>query len=355
MSTAVPLYPHRVTQQVELTLSEFDDPLSDESVRVSGPPEGQAGAEAMGPRVYSLASAVDTWKRLSFKIEARLPPAQLEWVLPPGVKPSQATRLIALLTCPTTKVRRGIQLKYSPSGIWRGEAIISRGDVAHRVFLLPQLLLTVDLDGSKNGTFASKRAALIGTGERVRIELKPSAASFISSVEVYWEDFESSQNQWRRAHADDVFHLSIEEGPVVYLNSRYHELRDILESTAKRGPQAAQRELTAALIAHPVLVQLSSIALLAVEFDEISQTASAPGGWRGELLETLLPELYPGLPSIEAGIRRVAEDTRDSFALAEVLSRLGTCVQRMISTHQAIETAIRAFEATRNERESDAD
>jgi hypothetical protein len=311
MSATLSLYPHRVSEKIALTLSSFEDALSERLVVVSGPPTSDTttGYGPTGP-VYSLTSGADSWKRLAFSIEARLPPEQLQWILPLGVDPLEVTRLVVLITCPSTKIRRGIHLKSSSTGIWKGEAVLSREDVSQRVFFTPQLLLTKDLKApvATNGGYASKRAALLGSGERVRLELNPSASVVTSSVEVLWEDFESSSNDWRRGHAHDVFDLSIEDRPVVYLNSQYHELRDILESTSKRGPQAAQRELTAALIAHPVLVQLSSIALLAVEFDELTQTATMPSGWQGDLLEILLPSLYPGLASTEAVLRRIAED-----------------------------------------------
>lgn len=358
MSATISLYPHRVSEQIALTLSSFEDALSERPIVVSGPPISSTATsyEATSP-VYSLTTGADSWKRLAFSIEARLPPEQLQWILPPGVKPSEVTRLVVLITCPSTKVRRGIHLKSSSAGMWRGETVLSREDVGQRVLFTPQLLLTRDLEAPRitNGAYASKRAALLGSGERVRLELNPSSSVVTSSVEVLWEDFESSSNDWRRGHAHDVFGLSIEDRPVVYLNSRYHELRDILESTSKRGPQAAQRELTAALIAHPVLIQLSSIALLAVEFDELTQTATMPSGWRGDLLEVLLPSLYPGLASTEAALRRIGEDTRDPFTVADLFARLGSCTQRMISTHEAVETAIRAFEGTREGKDFDAE
>jgi hypothetical protein len=358
MTATIPLYPHRVSQQLRLRLSSFDDLLSDEPVQVSGPStrsKDQDGDEAVGLPSYSIISGAAEWRRLGFRIEVQLSPEQIQWVLPPGVSPSGATRMVALITCQPTKLRRAVHLIESTSGIWTGEAALLKEDVSQRVTFLPQLLLTRDLDVPANSTYAFQRASLIGIGEQVRLELATVPRSATSAVEVFWEDFESSSNVWRRANAEDVFNLSIEDRPVVYLNSRYHELRDILESTSKRGSQAAQRELAAALIAHPVLVQLSSIALSAVRFDDSTQTSYKPGGWQGDMLDTLLPSLYPGLPSMDAALRRVGEDAHDPFTAADLLARVGTCVQRMISTHETIETAIRAFEGAREDREADAD
>jgi hypothetical protein len=39
----------------------------------------------------------------------------------------------------------------------------------------------------------------------------------------------------------------------------------------------------------------------------------------------------------------------------DLFGRLGSSVQRMISTHETVETAIRAFESTREEEDVNAD
>jgi hypothetical protein len=316
VSVALPLFPHRVADRITLRLQGFEETFTQESVIVSGPPSSTLESDGERPTpVYTLAGS-ESWRRLGFGIEARLSPEQLTWAVPPGIDPSADARMIVQLTCPSTKLRRGIQMRPESSGAWRGEAVL---------------------------------------GERARLELDPSTNAAPSSVEVVWEDFESSSSVWRRAHAHDVFSLAIEDRPIVYLNSRYHELRDVLESTSKRGPQAAQRELTAALIAHPVLVQLSSIAILCVDLDDQTQTVTKPSGWRGDLLDALLPSLYPASSSVDAALLRLGEDTQDSFMVGDLFGRLGSSVQRMISTHETVETAIRAFESTRDEGDIDAD
>lgn len=351
MSAIITLYPHRVTRAIELLLSDFDDPLSEGRIVVEKPKPVEVAGSTTTSQVYTVQGEQDHWKRLSFDIEARIPQDQLDWLLPAGTRLSSATRLVVLLTCRSTKFRHGVRLEPHDRGVWRGSVALAREDVVRSVFLTPQLLLSQDIDTGGDSSYATTRSSIIGVGDRIRIDLSRPISGEASPVEVFWEDFESSANPWRRSHAEDVFSLAIEERPVVYLNSRYSELRDILESTAKRGQQAAQRELTAALIAQPVLVQLSSIALLAVESEDDSDAPSIPGGWRGDLVNALIPVLYPGMPNTDVAMRRLAEETRDSYARADLFSRLGSCVQRMISTQHAVETAIRAFEAGRGEVE----
>lgn len=168
MSATISLYPHRVADRICLRLSGFEDPHSTEVVTVKGPPPSTSESDGDRPSpVYSLTAGLQTWRRLNFDVEAQVTPEQLAWALPPGLEPSEATKMVVVLTCPSTKVRHGIQMPYQGRGVWRGEAFLSRDDVAHRVFLSPQLFLAKELDEAPAG-YASTKATLIGVGERGR-------------------------------------------------------------------------------------------------------------------------------------------------------------------------------------------
>ena len=141
--------------------------------------------------------------------------------------------------------------------------------------------------------------------------------------------------------------------PRLFLNARYSELREILNSEAAKGGEAAVRDLTAALIADSVWVQLAVVAASAVTTGESDDSVGVAGAeWKRQLLENLSPGLYPDEPSAQERMRRLAADLQEGTGAASLVSRIGTLVQDMIATHRVIEAAVRAHEGLRTGTEN---
>jgi hypothetical protein len=201
--------------------------------------------------------------------------------------------------------------------------------------------------------YATAVGSVIATGASLTlfVDVQPRT-TLQSTVPMFWEDFANSEHPWRRGHADDVFHLEPFGEPRLYLNSRYTQLREVLDSDAKRGPEAHLRDMAAALIALPVLLQLATSALMSLEREEDSGAVVAPGGWKSDLLASVLPRLYPEEAGEDARMRRAASDVRDPDGTASLLSRLGSVVQEMIASYKTIEAALRSHEGAREREEA---
>ena len=353
MSKAVALYPYAVSGELELKLTDFDDPASERSVDVS---ELRFAAsennDEEAPRVmgYDVSSA-RTWRKLGFRIEAALADHELSRILPPTSSVENDARMVVLLTCTSTKFRHGVRLKHANGGRWSAVATIQREDVKGAVLLRPQLIRVTGIPASEELPFATSAGTTIAVGEPIylHVDPQPSGGGILqSTVVISWEDFSNSDNAWRREHADDVFHLEPFLGePRLYLNSRYAQLRDVMESTAKRGWEAVLRDMTAAMIAQPALFQLATVAISGLELDQDSGTVEAPSGWKHDLLASVLPRLYPEEPSEEDRLQRAALEIRESDGAASLMARLGSVIQEMTSSYKTLEAAVRIYESTR--------
>jgi hypothetical protein len=358
MSKAVQLYPHEMSTALELRLTDFDDPMTGCAVEVreasslSEDGENDSAGRVQG---YDAFSSGTPWRKLTFRLTADLPDAELGRVLPATSSVETDTTLVVLMTCPSTKFRHGVRLARSKHGAWTGHATIQRADIKGVVMLRPQLVRATGIPTTEDLPFATKTGAVIAVGEPISIyvDVEPSGVGvFHSTVVLSWEDFANSEHAWRREHPDDVFHLEPYGGePRLYLNSRYTQLREILESDAKRGPEAVLRDMTAALIAQPALLQLATVALTGLESDDDSGTVVVPSGWRGDLVASVLPRLYPEEASEEERLRRAAHEIREADGAASLMARLGSVVQEMVASYKTVEAAIRTYESTREREE----
>lgn len=355
MSKAVQLYPHAVSGGLHLRLSDFDDPVTGETVAVRdlgrSDAEEEEGLPASAKGYDASPANSRKWSKLTFKLTATLPTDDIAKIVPDTSDLSADTSLIVLLTCPSTKLRHGICLNHAERGLWTGYGVVQREDVRSIVWLRPQLLRVTGIPTDEALPYATKAGSMIAFGEGVPVYIDPTPRLLNSTVVTMWEDFANSDDVWRREHPDDVFHLEPFVDPRLYLNSRYSQLREVLESSAKRGPDAALRDLTATLIAQPVLTQLATASLAALEPDEDSNSVSVPNGWRGDLVASVLPRLYPEEVDEEERARRAAREIRDADGAASIQSRLGTVIQEMVASFRVVETAIRTYESAREREE----
>lgn len=360
MSKAVQLYPHRVSTALRLRLADFDDPETGRAVSVHGTRdpgpaevEDDAAEPERGPDAYDACSAAGSWRKLTFRLTAELPAAELARVLPSTSDVATDAALVVSITCQATKYRHGVRLARTKAGHWSGHATLQRSDVSGVVALVPRLVRVTGIPASEDLPVATRVGSVLATGDSVALYVDvPPSAVLHSTVMTAWEDFADSDHAWRREHSDDVFHLEPYGAvPRLYLNSHYAQLRQLLESEAKRGPEASLRDLTAAMIAQPALLQLATVALTSLEPDEDSGAVQSPSGWRGDLLASVLPRLYPEEASADARLRRAAREVRDADGAPGVQARLGSVVQDMIAAFKTIEAAARAHEASREREE----
>lgn len=359
MTKPVQLYPFPVATTLAMSLSDFDDPSTQQRIEPrerAGATDDDSGVSTNG-RGYDLSSSGSAWSRMVFRIIATLSVDDLERILPPTSSLVSDTALIVLIVCPGTKFRHSVRLAPSVRGSWSGHASIQRNDVKGVVTLRPQLVRMTGIPGDGEIPFAAKSGAVIAIGEPSVLYLDSAlTATLQSTVVTSWEDFANSNDAWRRAHVNDVYHLEpFGSEPRLYLNSRFSQLREIMESEAKRGHESAMRNVCAAMIALPVLLQLSIVALASLEHDEDSGTVRTPQGWRADLLTGLMSRIYPEEFSDDERYERAAVEMRESDSAASLIARLGSVVQEMVGTFNSVEEATRSFEAARELAEASND
>jgi hypothetical protein len=345
--SGVRISPFAFSEGIQLALSDFDDPVGGRQLIPVR--RGAAGGDDDLAINYDV-SAEKLWRKLTLAVTAKISEAELRRIIPPTCDPKNDATLIVSVACPSTKYRHGATLTVRSLGVWTDHITLHRDDLQGAVILRPMLVLTPRSPQSEVDVgYADRRGLLIGRGEALQLLVDASALSPTQAlVTTVWEDFSSSENAWRREHANSLFHLEpYSDRPRLLLNARYAELREILNSEAEKGAEAAVRDLTSALIAGNVWVQLAVVAASAATVEEDDSVRVTGAEWKRLLLANLLPALYPDEPSAGERLRRLGADMHEGTGAESLVSRIGTVVQGMVATHRVVEAAVRAHEVLR--------
>lgn len=341
--------PYPTSDRLSLSLSAFDDPTRPGQVDFEGiqrESEIEMGKELP---IYDV-SGLD-WARLTFRLEADLDPRELTRILPDTADPKSNAVVLVSLVCKSTKYRHGLRLRPSGEARWVGDAVVSRSDVKGTVQLHPMLVRTTSVPGKRG--VDQRPGMILATGDPVALYTDPPNRLIEGAIEVRWQDFAKSKNDWREQHSSDVFHLEPYGAvPVLYLNEGHAQFRQLLDNNSKRGADAALRDVTAAMIAQTTWTQLAVAALGAIEYDEESGEAELPGAsWQRDLLIAFLPRMYASIAD-EMQVRRAAEDFNDpADGLPALMARVGSAVQDLVRTSKHVESAIRAYDEIREKIE----
>jgi hypothetical protein len=362
VTAAVQLYPHAFSGLLGLRLDDFDDPEMDGQIEVVDLRRTDGAAEmdeADEPYGYDAFSKAGNWKKLTCRLSVSLRVDELAQILPATSDLQVDAALFVLVTCPATKFRHGVRLATpttdGDSTRWKGYLTITREDVRGAVSLKPQLVRLTSIPLTEEIPFGTQAGTLIGAGPAVQLYVDLTPRLLHSTVITTWDDFGNSNDIWRREHPEDIYHLEPFGEPRLYLNSRYTQLRAILDSAARRGPEAALRDLIAAMIAQTVHAQLLTTALMSLEIDEDSGSVTVPAGWRADLLSSALGRLYPEEADDEERRRRAAHEVREADAAASIQSRVGSVVQAMITSYRTLESSIRTYESIQAREEPSGD
>ncbi|CAN5346678.1 hypothetical protein BH24GEM3_BH24GEM3_07720 [soil metagenome] len=338
--------PYPTSDRLSLSLSAFDDPTSPGQLEFEGiQRKSEIGIEQS---VYDVSDR--DWAKLTFRLETDLDPRELTRILPDTADPKSDAVVFVSLVCKSTKYRHGLRLRPSGEARWVGEAVVSRSDVKGTVQLHPMLVRTTRVPG-KSGV-PHHPGMILATGDPVALYTDPPSRLIEGAIEVRWQDFAKSKNDWREQHSSDVFHLEpYRDAPVLYLNEGHAQFRQLLENDSKRGADAALRDVTAAMIAQTTWTQLAVAALGEIVYDEESGEAELPGAsWERDLLVAFLPRMYPSVAD-EMQVRRAAADFNASTELPALMARIGSAVQDLVRTSKHVEGAIRAYDEMREKIE----
>ncbi|MBR8641873.1 hypothetical protein KEF29_27470 [Streptomyces tuirus] len=206
--------------------------------------------------------------------------------------PWETPQCIAVLTNRRTNLYQAFPLHPQSDGTWLGDVELRREEHVSRSQLAAKIVATVD----------GVEGRLIGGSEApwdVDFEAKVPAAE--RSVKMRWVDF--TEHDHLKEYRDDPWLLDSEAGdPLLLLNSSVDGLRGVLENAAT-AEQKLVREIMASQVASEAWSAMFNTAVYACEI--VDGEPQWPGGWHEDVLQRMIPDLYPDLSPEEALVELV--------------------------------------------------
>ncbi len=259
--------------------------------------------------------------RLRLELAVTLADGVLAGVFPPDERAEPPGRIVVLIRCDTTRLRRHVELE-GPLGAGIATVELVHADLIGTVELTPMLVRTRELASAPTEAgYASARGARIASGRPLELRIETLREPHGEFLDVRYESFrEKGAPQFPRP--DAVYQLECDgEHPILWLNSDHRQICPILDDVANVGRMARLRDLLFDRIQYAVWSRLFLRA--ARDHAELGEPAYA---WEHAVLAKLLPLVYPEIADHEsrlAALRsEVAEKNED-----DLLARLDVGLQ----------------------------
>jgi hypothetical protein len=261
------------------------------------------------------------WRMLEVSVEADVPVDQLRELDEP---------LVCLAgECSGTNLRPSRILQAAGTGRWTGSLELDRRDLVGALEL--RVTLAARIDGKQR---------LVGDSALWTIHVDSPAIPVIEgTLPVRWTNFAESEFVPDSCRAEPFFADLTDATPVVYLNSGYEGLPELLSDDDRRPvAELALREAEYRRIATSVWIGMFTVSAAAVDRGDDDTDSDWPAAdWQRRVLETLLPSIYEtrGAAALsELAAELEADDLRD------LQTRAGAAVAQLIGRQSSLKKRV---------------
>lgn len=339
MSTVKRFPPHAILDELAIHPLKFEDIQT--GVKTSFP-SLELGDGAVR-QSYDLGS--EEWRQLRVSFEVSETGGRLSSVLQPGETVDGTIRAILSVRCPATMARFVVPLSRINGG-WSGSVLLDRNSLRRVVVVRPLLYRASPPHPKPRQGRANAIGDLIGEGPAVDLRIDPLGNPFEGALNVKWEDFRASQDPWRRSHDGDLYALTFDPEPTVWLNSRHEAIQSLLHDPAATGIATIIRASLFSVIKDGVWSSLLRAASLSIERDPETDELIVPDGWQSTVLKAVLPHMYPEVGSFESQVDQLYDSMASSSSAAEVEVRLRTAVQALSSSAESFTRLVSTAEVS---------
>lgn len=329
--------PHTIADGLTIQPMEFKDLDTGEKASFPSIELGDGDVR----QAYDLGSG--DWTRLEVSFKVTDTGRSLSALLQPGESVDAAISAILSVHCSATMARFVKPLVRS-GDTWDGTVTLDRRTVRGVVVIRPLLYrASPELSEPRAGR-ANYFGALIGEGQSVDLRVDPSTNPFDGGLDVRWEDFRASHDSWRRSHDGDLYAMTFDPEPTVWLNSRHEAIHSLLHDVGATGTAVVIKSSVFSVIKEGIWSSLLHAAVYSVERDPETEELVIPDGWQSTTLEMVLPHMYPELGSMEARLDEMYASLEARTSATDIEVRLRTAVQALSSSADSLARLVLAAE-----------
>ena len=180
----------------------------------------------MAERIWSPHELDNGWDELTARLEVELPTTLAHVVLPTDERDDPPWQLIVSVRGDAARVRQAVVLEPDDGGPLHAAVLtLRRREVFGTLHAEPVLVRAAAREPTTD--YASEFGERLAWGPEHEIRVDPPPERLPGgALDGRWEDFEQSDNDWRRRHKDQLYALEIASEPRLYLNSGVARLRD---------------------------------------------------------------------------------------------------------------------------------
>lgn len=273
-------------------------------VRVDGRPLDYAKISP-SLRTVALDADRDDWQEAVCDVRAVLPEEEIAY------GPWSELACVAVLEESSTNTRTVQRLtRDRASGAWQGAVRLRRSRHRSRATLGIRVVAAVE----------GVRGRIVGWSETDWvIDLRAEIPVRDKEIRIVETDFRDGPHAWLRPLKDAPWMVDASgDTPTVYLNQAVEGLTALLRGSGT--VEKATAALLNAQIVGDVWETMFHAAVSDIESDEAGRPRM-PGGWRESVLETMLPDVLPGLSPTDAIVELRAR-REEGYGWAELQSRI---------------------------------
>lgn len=286
-------------------------------------------------RSVDLSGLTPGWRRVTVRLRVELPGSLL------GADVKDVTLTLSV-DCRHTNLRFGIPMKPGARlGTYVGDVEIEPGTMAHRA----------TLRAVASATVGGVPHRYLGSSDTWNIWVDaPTSPVLAGDLEVRWahfsgEDCPEGIDPAFRAHTHYIDVTA--DPPVIWLNESVAELRRLFDDAPRRpAVEKAVREAHFHAIASAGWLAMFNSSLGGIEADDEGGVTWPDATWQQQVLQTVLPRVYPDL-SIDDALARAYEDDLDHAGSRLLQARAMAAIDGVLHGARKVSQAITALEAAR--------
>lgn len=268
------------------------------------------------------------WDEVTVSGEIKIDQDVIDDVLPVEERLQPPIKIYIASRCEYTYLRESKLIDSPPVSLegYDFSVTLSRNRLRNTASLKPYIIRTGD-SNAETDEFATAKGVRLASSKswEIRVDVQESPSG--EYLEVLYDSFE---NKDYLPEGDQVYHLDFREAknPTLWLNSDHEKITRVLDSRARRGPDARVRDVFFDQISQSVWTQL--IVHAATNIDEEGEVRY---DWEDSVLDRFINDIYPDTDENEARTK-LSQDIMSKEKLPDITSRIDSALQTRLRCHE---------------------
>jgi hypothetical protein len=289
---------------------------------------------------------------LLLRIVTTLPDDVINRTIPLLERDNPPVELMVSYVSAESRARGRVPLRPASHGAFEGELSLTRKDWRGSLWF-DAVLVRRSWNSTASPGYGNGRGTLLAWSDSVRVVFDEPQLPPGSTLELWWESFEESNDPLRRRHPEHLFALDLSrERPAIVLNKGFSGAVDVLMNENTQGRRARIRDATFYMIAHQVWTSLLGTAFAALqqvssETPDLDPREWLEGleDWQKRAVRDWSGYIFDEEDDIETALDRLLHEARTSDGVSNLMTRLPSAIQHRLRTYRGFASLVAGIQS----------